>query len=215
MAELFRLEDPLTESNCYILGSGDGAVVIDPNRADAPLSCLEAHGWSAELILLTHEHCDHMGGLEELRRCYPKAVTVASEACSAGLGDEVQNMSRWMEVYLAFQGKRDVSYPPFTCRPADLTYAQTWQGTWRGHTIRCVSLPGHSPGSCGIFWDDDLFFSGDYLIPDSQVILRLPRGSAQDYADHTKPFLDRLPAGLRILPGHGLPYTRTTGGDGL
>lgn len=212
MAELIRLEDPLTGGNCYILGCEGGAVVIDPNRADAPIACLEEHGWAAELILLTHEHCDHMGGLEELRRHWPQAVTAASEACSAGLGDEVQNMSRWMEVYLAFQGKRDVSYPPFTCRPVDLTFAQSWQHTWRGHAIRCVALPGHSPGSCGIFWDEDMFFSGDYLIPDSEVVLRLPRGNAQDYETYTKPFLDKLPAGLRILPGHGLPYTRTAGG---
>ena len=152
MAELLRLEDPLTESNCYILGCEGGAVVIDPNRADAPIACLEEHGWVPELILLTHEHCDHMGGLEELRRRWPQAVTVASEACSAGLG------------------------------------------------------------GCGIFWDEELFFSGDYLIPDSEVVLRLPRGNAQDYETYTKPFLDELPAGLRILPGHGLPYTRTAGG---
>ena len=215
MAELLRLEDPLTGSNCYILGCGSSAAVIDPNRADAPITCLEEHGWTPELILLTHEHCDHTAGLEALRRRWPQAVTAASAACSAGLQDEVQNMSRWMEVYLAFQGKRDVVYPPFTCRPADLTFEQSWQHTWRGHAIRCVSLPGHSPGSCGIFWDDDLFFSGDYLIPDGQVVLRLPRGSASDYEAHTRPFLDRLPAGLRILPGHGLPYTRITGGDGL
>lgn len=214
MAELLRLEDPVTESNCYILGCGSGAVVIDPNQADAPIAQLEAHGWTAELILLTHEHCDHMAGLDALRQRYPQAVTVTSEACSAGLQDEIQNMSRWMEVYLAFQGKRDVSYPPFTCLPADLTFAQTWQHTWRGHTIRCVPLPGHSPGSCGIFWDEDMFFSGDYLIPDSEVILRLPRGSARDYETHTRPFLEQLPDGLRILPGHGLPYTRLTGDDG-
>lgn len=207
MAELLRLEDPLTGSNCYILGSGGGAVVVDPNRADLPLACLEERGWAAELILLTHEHCDHMAGLDALRDRWPGAKAVCTALCSAGLQDEKQNMSRWMEVFLTFQGKRDAHYMPFTCRPADLVFDQSWQSMWRGHTIRCVALPGHAPGSCGIFWDEALFFSGDYLIPGSAAALRLPKGSTEDYETYTRPFLDRLPDGLRILPGHGLPYT--------
>ena len=50
MAELLRLEDPLTGSNCYILGSGGGAVVVDPNRADLPPACLEERGWAADMM---------------------------------------------------------------------------------------------------------------------------------------------------------------------
>lgn len=206
-AELLRLEDPLTGSNCYILGCQGGAAVIDPNRPDTPTACLEARGWAAELILLTHEHCDHTAGLDALRDRWPRAKAVAAVPCSAGLQDEARNMSRWMEVFLTFQGKRDVRYPPFTCRPADLVFDGSWQGVWRGHAIRCVSLPGHTPGSCGIFWDEGLFFSGDYLIPGAAAALRLPGGSARDYEARTRPFLEGLPGGLRILPGHGLPYT--------
>lgn len=133
----------------------------------------------------------------------------ATAACSAGLGDTRLNMTRRMEVYLAFRGKPGVSYPPFVCRPADETYERAWEYVWRGHRLRAVALPGHTPGSAGIFLDGDTFFSGDYLIPGEEVILRLPGGSETDYRAVTEPILRGLPPGLRICPGHGEPYILT------
>ena len=209
MLELERLEDPLTESNCYLLGEEGGAVVIDPNDPLRVPARLEELGWTPELILLTHEHCDHMAGLEALRDRFPQAVVVTSGACSAGIQNKRLNMTQLMEVYLTFRGKPGVSYPPFVCRPADKTYGDTWETLWRGHRLQCTALPGHTPGSAGIFLDGQIFFSGDYLIPGEEVILRLPGGSAADYAARTQPFLEGLSPGLRICPGHGVPYTLT------
>lgn len=200
--------EPRAESNCYLLGEGGGCVVIDPNDPVGPQEVLERRGWTPEFILLTHEHCDHMAGLEPLRARYPAARVIASAACSAGLGDTRINMSRMMEVYLTFRGSPGVRYPPFTCRPADVTYTEPREIPWRGHVLRCVPLPGHTPGSAGILWDGELFFSGDYLIPGGEVVLRLPGGSGADYEAVTRPFLEALPKGLRIFPGHGAPYTR-------
>ena len=68
MAELAVWTDPLSGSNCYLVGEGGGCLVVDPNDPRGPLSALEERGWTPELILLTHEHCDHMAGLEALRR---------------------------------------------------------------------------------------------------------------------------------------------------
>ena len=180
MLRLERWTEPLAESNCYLLGEGGGAVVIDPNDPRGPLERLEALGGKAELILLTHEHCDHMAGLEALRDRYPQARVVTNAACSEGLGDTRRNMTRMMEVYLTFRGKPGVTYPP-----------------------------GHTPGSAGIFLDEDTFFSGDYLIHGEAVILRLPGGSEADYRRAAEPFLHQLPPGLRICPGHGAPYILT------
>lgn len=202
MAELERWTQPLAESNCWMLGEDGRAVVIDPNDPKGPLEVLERRGWTPELILLTHEHCDHMAGLDALRTRFPEARTVASQACSAGLGSTRLNMTAMMEVYLTFRGKPGVSYTPFTCGPADVTYEDALELDWRGHRLRCVPLPGHTPGSAGIFWDEDTFFSGDYLIPGEEVILRLPGGDRDTYLTRTKPILDGLPAGLRVCPGH-------------
>ena len=131
MLRLERWTEPLAESNCYLLGEAGRAVVIDPNDPRGPLERLEALGWTPERILLTHEHCDHMAGLEALRNRWPGVRVAATAACSAGLGDTRLNMTRRMEVYLAFRGKPGVSYPPFVCRPADETYERAWEYVWR------------------------------------------------------------------------------------
>ena len=114
-------------------------------------------------------------------------------------------MTRRMEVYLAFRGKPGVSYPPFVCRPADETYEHAWECVWRGHRLRAVALPGHTPGSAGIFLDGDIFFSGDYLIPGEEVILRLPGGSETDYRAVTEPVLRGLPPACASAPATGSP----------
>ena len=209
MLSLERWIDPLTESNCYLLGENGRAVVIDPNHPRGPLELLERLGWKPELILLTHEHCDHMAGLEALRRRWPRVPAVGTPVCSANLQDKRLNMTQRMEVYLTFRGKPGVSYPPFVCPPAELPYESRWETVWQGHRLQCEALPGHTPGSAGIFLDGDTFFSGDYLIPGEKVILRLPGGSETDYRARTRPFLAQLPPGLRICPGHGAPYTLT------
>ena len=92
MLLLERWTEPLAESNCYLLGEAGRAVVIDPNDPRGPLERLEALGWTPERILLTHEHCDHMAGLEALRNRWPGVWVAATAACSAGLGDTRLNM---------------------------------------------------------------------------------------------------------------------------
>ena len=197
--------DPLTESNCYLLEEEENCVVIDPNL---PLvaEVLEETKWNPELLLLTHEHCDHMAGLDTLRGKWPQALFRATAACNAGIQNKRINMSQIMEVYLHFSGKPGHTYPPFVCRPADEIIPDRAEFSWRGHTFRYEPLPGHTPGSSGIFLDETIFFSGDYLLPDRDVVLRLPGGNEEEYEKVTKPFLRALPVGLSICPGHGERY---------
>ncbi len=204
--DIARWTDPITESNSYYLAEEGACIVIDPNDPTEPIALLRERGWNPEWILLTHEHCDHMLGLEPLRAAYPQARVLVNDVCNAGIQNKRLNMSSMMEVYLTFSGHPGITYPPFVCRPADILYHETCAFFWRGHEFRFVSLPGHTPGSAGIFVDEQHFFSGDYLLPNREVILRLPGGSESDYREITEPFLARLPKGLNIYPGHGDPY---------
>lgn len=86
--------DPLTESNCYILVENDRCLVIDPGEHVKLLSILKDCGWEPELILLTHEHCDHMAGLDALRDQYPQACFAATAVCNAGIQSLRLNLSR-------------------------------------------------------------------------------------------------------------------------
>ncbi len=200
--------DPLTESNCYILAEENRCVIIDPGESEGLLRVLESRNWTPELLLLTHEHCDHMAGLEALRQRYPQARYAATKRCDAGVRNARLNMSRIMEVYLYFRGKPGIHYDPFTGREADEIIPDDTVLEWRGHTFRFVPLPGHTPGSSGIFLDEKTFFSGDYLIPDEEPIVRFPGGDAEAYKQVTEPFLRNLPRGILICPGHREQFVR-------
>ncbi len=150
-----------------------------------------------------------MAGLEALRRRWPGAQVVCSAACNEGIQSRRQNMSLMMEVYLSFRGKPGVSYAPFVCRPAEVAYDLRWETVWRGHRLTAQALPGHTPGSACIGLDGERVFTGDYLIPGEEVILRLPGGDEGDYRRSARPFLAGLPLGMAICPGHGAPYTLT------
>lgn len=199
--------DPLTESNCYLLIEGKWCVVIDPGESAGLLRILREHEWEPELLLLTHEHCDHMAGLDEVRERYPAAHFPATACCNEGIRNTRLNMSRIMEVYLYFKGKPGVRYQPLVCRQADEIIAEDAVISWRGHSLRFVPMPGHTPGSEGIFLDENVFFCGDYLIPGEEPILRFPGGDAEAYEKYTEPLLRSLPAGLQICPGHGQTFT--------
>ena len=202
--------DPLTESNCYILSEGGYCVIIDPGESDLLVKRLKGSGRTPELALLTHEHCDHMAGLDKLRGEYPDMKFKATAACNSGIRNRRLNMSRIMGAYLHFRGKPGIDYEPLVCRPADEVIPDDAVFRWREHTLRLVPLPGHTPGSGGIFLDEAVFFSGDYLIRDEEVILRFPGGDEEIYREITEPILRALPDGILICPGHGEQYFRRT-----
>ena len=76
--------DPLTESNCYILSEKDRCVIIDPGDSRGLFRILEQEQLEPELILLTHEHCDHMAGLDALREKKPMRPSRRTPFCSGG-----------------------------------------------------------------------------------------------------------------------------------
>ena len=127
--------DPLTESNCYILAEDKKCVVIDPGESEQLPGILGERGWEPELILLTHEHCDHMAGLDALRETYPQARFAASKVCNDGIQNTRLNMSRIMEVYLYFRGKPGCAAALAGPHAASGTSARTY-------TRQCRYLPG-------------------------------------------------------------------------
>lgn len=204
------ITDPLTQSNCYILTAESHALIIDPNCYQEIHSYLANHQLVPEYIILTHEHCDHIAALNAMREHYSLKV-ISSSACSQGIQSTTVNMTRIMETYLYFKsnGTLRVSYPPFTCKAADITFENIYLATWRNHTIFCLAVPGHTPGSICIIIDEKLLFSGDYFIPGEEVITRLPGGDEKVYKQQGKPTLRSLPTPIQTYPGHGAPFILT------
>lgn len=207
MTALLTSIDPLTDSNCYLIEEEGHVLIIDPNQKEEIVKSIKEHKWIVDYVILTHEHCDHMQGLNELRKKYHFPV-IAQKKCSENLQNKVKNMSGMMETYLYFKngGKKIIPYEPFTCKCAEITFEEIYEFYWRGHHFFLKSVPGHTAGSCGIFMDENNLFSGDYLLASKEDPTIFPGGSKEAYETYAKPWIESLKKGLHIYPGHGKDY---------
>ncbi|WP_323769398.1 hydroxyacylglutathione hydrolase [Antarctobacter sp.] len=60
----------LSDNYAYLVHGPDGTALIDAPEAGPIIDALEARGWSLGVIMLTHHHHDHVGGVAELRERY-------------------------------------------------------------------------------------------------------------------------------------------------
>ena len=60
----------LSDNYAYLVSGDDGVAVIDAPEAAPIIAALEDRGWTPGVILLTHHHHDHVGGVAELRAKY-------------------------------------------------------------------------------------------------------------------------------------------------
>lgn len=77
---VYRFEMPVIASNMYLLPVGDFCLVVDPFVSDEAAKLLETNGIKECLVLLTHEHLDHISGVNWLQGLYPCKV-LCSEVC--------------------------------------------------------------------------------------------------------------------------------------
>ena len=198
--EIRRYVSGLLQSNMYLLREGDHAIVIDPFEDTSP-----ADGLQTDCILLTHEHYDHISGVNAW-----KAVTGAPVLCSSVCAENIQsprkNLAGLFQVFCELQtwirlDEIPLTDPKYACA-ADETFDDERTLFWRGHELRLFALPGHSQGSIGILLDNEHFFSGDSLMEHYEIELRIPGGSRKQWEETGAPRLARLPDGLTVHPGH-------------
>ncbi len=178
--ELTKLTLGLYQTNCYIVRNPGSNLccIIDPGyEAGKILDTLSSLHLTAEAILLTHGHFDHVGAVAE----------IAAETDCA--------------VYIS---AADLSLPPMITG-GKLCYTDTYPSTGTvtaaGLTFRVLPTPGHTPGSVCLICED-VMFSGDTLFCGSCGRTDLPGGNAQEILASLKK-LAALPGNYRVYPGHG------------
>lgn len=205
----YRYVMPAIESNMYILLAGSSALIVDPNINREALKLLRESEVQKVTVLLTHEHFDHISGVNWLRDHF-ETEAICSEACAGLLGDPGSNMAKFWDIMVMdkpskFQEAGNaVKDETYTCA-ADRTYEGEYSFQWQGHSVRMKQVPGHSRGGSLIWIDEKALFSGDNLVGGTGVICRLPGGNKRKYLDVTRPIFESLPDDFLILPGHGDP----------
>ena len=168
-------------TNCYLLEdeASKTAAVVDPGGdALRILSQAQADGVTIRLILLTHAHFDHTGGVAALCKSLPDVPVYLHPADAALLGSEV----------FPAIGAPTVPYEEGdTVALGDLT-------------IQVLHTPGHTPGGVCLLAGDALF-TGDTLFCGSMGRTDFAGGSYEQIMASLKR-LAQLPGDYRVLPGH-------------
>ena len=209
--DFFRYRLPYIDSNMYLIMEGQEALIVDPCRSEEALARLRENGVQTVTVLLTHEHFDHTSGVNWLRKHFPCQV-ICQEDCAARIHIPANNRPLVFLPLMQAAGEEEAAeieafYEAFPIESieADRVFHEVYDFLWQRHRIHMHSCPGHSPGSSVIRFDDTHVFTGDYMIPDTSVILRFPGGSKTAYRQETLPYLLSLDESIKIMPGHGIP----------
>jgi glyoxylase-like metal-dependent hydrolase (beta-lactamase superfamily II)/8-oxo-dGTP pyrophosphatase MutT (NUDIX family) len=175
---------PATHTNAYLVGESEMAL-IDPGSGEAAeleslfalIEALRAEGRRLKLVLLTHSHADHVGGVKAVRERY--RVPVAAHAETA----------KQLRVDLALA---DGDWIPL------LPGAGDWN-------LRALHTPGHTRGHlCFHHPRTRSLFTGDHITGgQGTVIIDPPDGDMAAYLASLERLLSEPVETL--FPGHGAP----------
>lgn len=213
---VFIYSFPLMDSRMYMIREGNEMLVVDPCEDETLLR--DAEGVQKALVLLTHEHYDHVSGVNWLRAHFDCRV-YAGSICAERVHSEKDNLSsRFAFLFLTDREKYDYVRRnmtlPYVCE-ADESFCGTGILQWKSHTLAVYEVGGHSPGSCLIVLDQKLLFGGDNILGNGQE-LRNAEGDEERYGICVMPFLEQMDDKTYVLPGHGegntleffLPYLK-------
>ncbi|MGX8773424.1 MAG: MBL fold metallo-hydrolase [Bacillota bacterium] len=197
----------LVDSKGYVISENRSLIIIDPCLSPEEVGEIRRRGDFDEVkVLLTHEHYDHIFGIDSIRQHWDDCSVICSSGCAQNIKSPLRNgsnhfsallMDKDEELYRRAQLIEPVSFE------ADMVFTDGFAFDWEGHEVRMVLTPGHSKGSCCVVIDDKYLFTGDSLLRDAPVITRLPGGSKAMYSSETIPFFLSLDPGMDVYPGHG------------
>jgi len=180
-------------TNCFIIGAeaaGSAAAVIDPGW-DAPrvLEVLRRRRWTAEAVVITHAHFDHIGGV--------RGVVEATGAPFLVGEHELPVLRVAVERAMTLFGV-EVPEPPAPTRL--LREGETI--ALAGMTFRVVHTPGHSPGHICLL-GDGVAFVGDVVFQDGIGRTDLPGGNLDTLMRSIATHILTLPDSTELFNGHG------------
>lgn len=191
------------QTNCYVVREDAAAPacwVVDCGMEPAPLlAFLETERLEPEVVVLTHAHADHIGGLHDLRAKFPGCPIWIHRDEELWLTDAERNLS-------ALGGH------PMTAPPPDrlLDHAEVLELGGRSWEVR--HTPGHSPGSISLVEVEPagpapVVFAGDALFAGSIGRTDFPGSSFEQLERAIRRQLYTLSPETVVLPGHGPPTT--------
>ena len=174
------------QTNTYIVENGGRCAIIDPGyEPETILAFLSKQGLTADAVLLTHGHFDHVGAVEKI---------VEKTGCALWMSerDWSQKISPLTSYF----------YPIANCDFTEVQFCEDGEEICvAGLTFTVLETPGHTWGSVCYFCGDAMF-SGDTLFAGSCGRTDLPGGDWDTIAQSLKR-LSELDGNYTVYPGHG------------
>ena len=203
---MMRFTGKALDANSYFLNDGKDALLFDASGSDEMISYLKYFEIKSVSLFLTHEHYDHILGVEALRNNFDCKV-YASVECSKRIQSPKTNLSSIADVLISMHDHSEIAkkVPEFSASEADAIFDCNGEFVWHDHIIKCHILAGHSPGSVCYIMDGNMLFSGDELLA-IPVITRFPGGSTEKFWKEDMPWFESIKSNISLVfPGHGQP----------
>ncbi len=196
---------PLLSSNMYMIKAQNRLIVIDPYISTDLLDYIKNNLLTLDFIILTHEHYDHISGVNWLKDIF-KTKVICNFDCGKAIKSPALNFSKYFDTLIQlmpFDKKAHITenIAPYSCT-ADITFKDKKTIDWMGQRLELISTPGHSKGSICILINKKYLFSGDSLLKDYPVVTKLKSGSVKEYNQKTLRYLNSLDSDTKVFPGH-------------
>lgn len=193
----------LMDSRMYMIREKEEIFVVDPSVNDELLK--DAGDAGRAVVFLTHEHYDHISGVNWMKEQFSCSVYSGS-VCAGRVKSEKDNLSsRFPFLFLTDREKynyvRSHFSLPYTCE-VETSFSEKGELLWKGHRIELYEAGGHSPGSSLIVFDKKLLFGGDNVLDNGRELWGTD-GEPRHYREKILPMLRDMSPRMMVLPGHG------------